>query len=27
MWQRLVAFMRFDGFGPGGKPNLLRRRD
>lgn len=26
MWRKLVAFMRFDGFGPGGKPNPLRRR-
>jgi poly(hydroxyalkanoate) depolymerase family esterase len=27
MWRKLVAFMRFDGVGPGGKPNPLRRRD
>lgn len=26
MWRKLVAFMRFDGFGSGGKPNPLRRR-
>ncbi len=27
MWRRLVAYMRFTGLGPGGKPNPLKRRD
>ena len=27
MWQRLLGCMRFDGFGPGGKPNPFRRQD
>ncbi len=26
MWQKLVAIMRFDGFGPGGKKNPLKAR-
>lgn len=26
MWRRLAAYMRIDGFGPGGKPNPLKRR-
>lgn len=27
MWRKLVAYMRFNGLGPGGKPNPLKRRD